>query len=478
MTQNSLLKTQAFIDGSWIGTPSFPVLNPSTGKEIARVPDMGATEARQAIEAAHKAFPAWSTLLAAERGAFLRRWYNLIIENADALAEILTLEEGKPLAEAKGEIIFAAGFVEYYAEEARRIYGEIIPSFRAGSELLVLKRPLGVVAAITPWNFPSAMVTRKVAPALAAGCTVVCKPAEDTPLCALALAALAEQAGFPNGVVNFVTAANPEAIGKELSTHPLVRCVTFTGSTEVGRILMRQASDTVKKMSLELGGNAPFIVFDDADLDAAITGLMAVKFRNAGQTCVCPNRIFIQDKIYDVFAAKLVEAAKKIKVGDGLESGVTLGPLINKAAVDKVKAHIEDAVQKGAKLILGGKAPALGGNFFEPTILTGVTKNMRLMDEETFGPVAALIKFSDEKEVIALANDTIYGLGGYFYARDIGRVWRVAEALECGVMGVNSGLVPGITVPHCGMKQSGLGCESGHHGIEEFVALKYIYMAV
>jgi succinate-semialdehyde dehydrogenase/glutarate-semialdehyde dehydrogenase len=481
MPTNPLLKTQAFIDGAWVGTPSLPVFNPATGIEIARVPDLGAAEARQAIEAAHKAFASWSRKLAKERSQIMRRWYDLIMQNADGLAELLTREQGKPLAEAKGEIAYGASFIEFYAEEAKRVYGDIIPSFAKDSRVFVLKQPLGVVAAITPWNFPHAMITRKIAPALAAGCTVVCKPAEDTPLSALALAGLAEQAGFPQGVLNIVTTANPAPVGAELATNPLVRGIAFTGSTEVGRLLMQQAAGTIKKVSLELGGNAPFIVFDDADLDAAVAGAIISKFRNSGQTCVCANRIFVQAGIYDAFAAKLAKAVQQLKTGDGMTPGITQGPLINQAALDKVKTHVADAVQKGAKILTGGKPHAANGDlargtFFENTILTGVTKDMLLMREETFGPVAPLVKFTDEAEVITLANDTPFGLAGYFYARDIGRIWRVAEALECGMIGVNSGLISSEVVPFGGIKQSGLGREGSRHGIEEYVEMKYVLM--
>jgi len=474
---NFLLKTQAYINGAWVGVPACVVTNPATGEAIARVPDMGATEARQAIDAAHAAFPAWSRMLAKERGAVLRRWYELILHHVDALAEILTCEQGKPLAEAKNEIIYGANFIEFYAEEAKRIYGEVIPAFRSDARVLVLKQPVGVVAAITPWNFPSAMITRKIAPALAAGCTVVCKPAEATPLSALALAALAEQAGFPKGVLNIVTTANPAPVGTEFSTHPLVRAVAFTGSTAVGRLLMGQAAGTIKRLALELGGNAPFIVFDDADLDAAVAGAMLSKFRNAGQTCVCANRIFVQDRIYDAFADKLTDAVRKLKIGNGMEAGVEQGPLINAAAMDKVKAHIADAVAKGAKIVCGGKPHALGGTFFEPTVLTGVTQGMRVMGEETFGPVAPLVRFASEAEVIAMANDTPFGLAGYFYSRDIGRVWRVAEALECGMVAVNAGVLSTELAPFGGIKQSGLGREGSRHGIDDYVDLKYVLMA-
>jgi len=481
MNMSALLKTQAFIDGAWVGTPSLAVNNPATGQEIAQVPDLGVAETRQAIEAAHRAFPAWGQLLAKQRSQIMRCWYDLILKNADALAELLTREQGKPLAEAKSEIAYGASFIEFYAEEAKRIYGEVLPSFQKDAHVLVIKQPLGVVAAITPWNFPIAMITRKIAPALAAGCTVVCKPAEDTPLSALALAGLAEQAGFPKGVLNVITSSNAAAVGKELSTHLLVRAIAFTGSTEVGRLLMQQASSTIKKVALELGGNAPFIVFDDADLDAAVAGAMASKFRNSGQTCVCANRIFVHEKIYDAFANKLVAAVKQLKIGNGLGEGVTQGPLINKAALEKVQRHLSDALQMGAKVMVGGIPPTLDGGlshgtFFEPTVLTHVTSGMLLMREETFGPVAPLVKFSDEAEVIAAANDTPFGLASYFYTNDMARIWRVEEALECGMVGVNSGLISSEMVPFGGVKQSGLGREGSRHGIEEYVEMKYVMM--
>lgn len=478
MPANPMIRTQSFIDGTWVDAKAtFAVTNPATGAEIARVADMGATEARQAIMAAKTAFPAWAKLLARDRAAILRRWHTLIMQNIDALAELLTLEQGKPLAEARGEIAYGAGFIAFFAEEATRIYGDIIPSFRPDARILVLKQPVGVVAAVTPWNFPNAMITRKIAPALAAGCTVVCKPAEDTPLSALALAALAEQAGFPRGVLNIVTTSNPAPVGTELATHPDVRALAFTGSTAVGRLLMQQAAVTIKKVALELGGNAPFIVFDDADIDAAVAGAMIAKFRNAGQTCVCANRIFVQESVYDAFAEKLAVAARKLKTGNGMEAGVEQGPLINAQALAKVEAHIKDATTKGARVITGGKPHAQGGTFFEPTILTGVTKDMLVMHEETFGPVAPLIKFRGEDEVIAMANSTEFGLAGYFYARDMARVWRVAEALEVGMVGVNTGLISDATVPFGGVKQSGLGREGSRYGIDDYVELKYVMLA-
>ncbi|MCB1513830.1 MAG: NAD-dependent succinate-semialdehyde dehydrogenase [Hyphomicrobiaceae bacterium] len=471
-----LLRDRALIGGAWVGEPTAPVRNKATGEIITRVPDMGAAETRAAIEAAHRALPSWSAKLAKERSAIIRRWYELILANADALALLLTKEQGKPLAEAKNEIIYGAGFVEFFAEEAKRIYGETIPSPKPDARILVIKQPIGVVAAITPWNFPSAMITRKVTPALAAGCTAVVKPAEDTPLSALALAALAQEAGVPPGVLNVVTATDPAPVGAELTSHPLVRMVTFTGSTEVGKLLMEQAARTVKRVGLELGGNSPFIIFDDADLDKAVAGAMASKYRNAGQTCVCANRIYVQSGIYDAFAERLAAEVTRLKVGDGTEPGVTQGPLINDAAVAKVEEHIADALSKGATAILGGKRHDRGGTFFEPTILTGVTPSMLVAREETFGPVAPLFRFENEADVIAQANATPYGLAAYFYARDIGRVWRVAEALEFGIVGINEGVVSTEVAPFGGVKESGLGREGSRHGIEEFVEMKYIMM--
>lgn len=472
----TLMKQKAYIDGTWVGEPAMPVIDKATGEAIAKVPDLGAAETRAAIEAAHRALPLWSKMLAKERSRILRRWYELILAHADELALLLTQEQGKPLAEAKGEILYGANFVEFFAEEAKRVYGETTPTHKADARVVVIKQPIGVVAAITPWNFPNAMITRKVTPALAAGCTVVVKPAEDTPLSALALAELAERAGIPKGVLNIVTCRNPVPVGEELTSNPLVRMVTFTGSTEVGKILMRQAASTVKRVGLELGGNAPFIVFDDADLDKAVQGAMASKYRNAGQTCVCANRLYIQEGIYDAFAEKLAAEVKKLKTGAGTEEGVTLGPLINADAIAKVEEHVEDATAKGAKVLLGGKRHVRGGNFYEPTILTGVTPEMRVAREETFGPVAPLFKFSSEADVIRMANDTTSGLAAYFYARDIGRVWRVAEALEYGMVGINEGVISTEMAPFGGIKESGLGREGSHHGIEEFLEMKYMLM--
>ncbi|MGD9869154.1 MAG: succinate-semialdehyde dehydrogenase, partial [Hyphomicrobiales bacterium] len=435
----SLLKDQCYIDGAWTGKPASPVTNPATGAEIARVPELGAQETRAAIDAAAEAFKSWSGLLARERAAYLRRWFDLQMEHKEDLALILTSEQGKPLAEALGEITYGAAFCELYAEEAKRVYGETIPTHRKDGRILVLKQPVGVVGAITPWNFPHAMITRKVAPAIAVGCTIVCKPAPDTPLSALALAELAHRAGIPKGVFNVVT-GDAKAIGGELTSNPTVRAIAFTGSTAVGKLLMQQSASTVKRVSLELGGNAPFIVFDDADIDMAVKGALASKYRNAGQTCVCANRILVQDGVYDVFAEKLASEVMKMKVGEGTEVGVVQGPLINEAAIQKVERHVQDAVAQGAKIVAGGKRHALGRTFFEPTVLTNATTKMLLNREETFGPVAALIRFKTEDEAVAIANDTPYGLAAYFYSRDIGRCWRVGEKLEFGLVGVNEGV--------------------------------------
>ena len=473
---NKLLKQQAYIDGMWVGEPKMPVLDKATGEVIARVPEMGAAETTAAIDAAHRAFKPWSKLLAKERSKILRRWYELIIGNADELALLMTKEQGKPLAEARGEIAYGAGFVEFFAEEAKRVYGEIIPTHKADARILVQREAIGVVAAITPWNFPLAMITRKLSPAFAAGCTVVVKPAEDTPLTALALVELAECAGFPKGVFNVVTARDPVPVGAVMTSDPRVRLVTFTGSTEVGKILMRQSAGTVKKMALELGGNAPFIVFDDADLDKAVAGAMASKFRNAGQTCVCANRILIQDGVYDAFARKLVAEVAKLKVGSGIEAGVTLGPLINAAAITKVEEHVADALAGGATVLAGGKRHGASGNFYEPTILANVTTTMKIAREETFGPIAPLFRFKTEDGAIAMANDTPFGLAAYFYTRDLARAFRVGEALEFGIVGVNEGITSTEQAPFGGVKESGLGREGSHHGIEEFIELKYLLM--
>ncbi|MDX2288711.1 MAG: NAD-dependent succinate-semialdehyde dehydrogenase [Hyphomicrobiaceae bacterium] len=471
-----LLRSHAYIGGAWTGVPTMPVLDKATGIEITRVPDLGSDETRMAIAAAHAALPGWSGLLAKERSVILRRWYDLIHAHADDLALILTREQGKPLKEAKGEILYGAAFVEWFAEEAKRVSGETIATHKADARVLVIKQPVGVVAAITPWNFPNAMITRKVTPALAAGCTVVVKPAEDTPLSALALAVLAEAAGVPKGVLNVITTSDPARVGRELTGSPLVRAITFTGSTEVGKLLMAQAAATIKKVGLELGGNAPFIVFDDADLDKAVAGAMASKYRNAGQTCVCANRLYVQAGVYDEFAAKLAAAAAALTVGPGTEPGVDVGPLINLDALKKVEEHVADAVAKGARVLTGGRPHSNGGTYYMPTVLADVTAGMRVANEETFGPVAPLFRFGTEADVIKAANDTRFGLAAYFYARDIGRVWRVAEALEFGMVGVNEGVISTEVAPFGGVKESGLGREGSRHGIEEFLEMKYILM--
>jgi succinate-semialdehyde dehydrogenase/glutarate-semialdehyde dehydrogenase len=472
----SLLREQCYIDGAWTGSGSIAVTNPATGGEIGRIPSLGATEATAAIEAAEHAFPAWAKLTAKQRSNILRKWFELIVANREDLALILTSEQGKPLTEALGEVDIGAAYIEFFAEEARRVYGETIPTQRPDARLIAIKQPIGVCAAITPWNFPNSMITRKVSPALAAGCTVVLKPAEETPFSALALAALAEKAGIPKGVFNIVTGDAPP-IGKVFCEHPAVRFVGFTGSTEVGKILYKQSAVGVKKLGLELGGNAPFIVFDDADIDAAVEGAMVSKYRNMGQTCVCANRLYVQDGVYDAFVEKLAAKVKAMKVGDGTEQGVTQGPLINDAAVEKTERHIADALANGAKVITGGKRHALGGTFFEPTVLADVRPDALVAHEETFGPLAPVFRFKDEAEVVKLANASPFGLASYFYARDLGRVWRVAEALESGMVGVNTGLITTEVAPFGGVKESGLGREGSHHGIEEYVEIKYVMMA-
>jgi succinate-semialdehyde dehydrogenase/glutarate-semialdehyde dehydrogenase len=478
----TLLKRQGWIDGQWVDADSgrvFAVTDPATGRKIVDVADMGVAETRRAIDAAARALPAWRARTAKDRAAVLRRWFDLVIAHTEDLALLMTTEQGKPLAEARGEVAYGASFIEWFAEEGKRAYGDVIPTTANDRRLLVVKQPIGVCAAITPWNFPIAMITRKVAPALAAGCTVVAKPAEATPLSALALVELANQAGIPPGVFNLVVAdaAGAPAIGLELCTNPIVRKVSFTGSTEVGRILLRQSADMVKKLSLELGGNAPFIVFDDADLDAAVEGALASKYRNAGQTCVCANRLYVQDSVYDAFAAKLADRVSQLKVGAGTEAGVMIGPLIETAAIEKVKSHVADALAKGARVLLGGKPHERGGLFFEPTVLTGVTSAMQVAREETFGPVAPLFRFKDEAEAIAMANDTEFGLAAYFYSRDIGRVFRVAEALESGMVCANSGLLSNEVSPFGGVKQSGLGREGSSYGLDEYLEIKYLCIA-
>jgi len=474
----ALLRSQCYIDGRWSDADSgqtFDIVNPATAVKIGTAPMMGAGETARAIAAADKAWPAWRAKTARERSAIIRKWSELQLAHADDLAMILTSEQGKPLTEAKGEITIGAGYCEWFAEEAKRVYGDVIPTIGNDRRLVVIKEPIGVCAAITPWNFPSSMITRKVAPALAAGCTVVIKPAVATPLSALALAELAARAGFPPGVLNVIT-GKASAIGGEMTSNPIVRKVSFTGSTEIGRVLMAQVAPTVKKISLELGGNAPFIVFDDADLDAAAEGAIVSKYRNTGQTCVCANRLFVHDKVYDAFAAKLAERVRALKVGSGIEPGVTQGPLINREALEKVEEHVADATAHGAKVLVGGKRHALGGTFYEPTVLTGVTADMKIFGEETFGPVAPLFRFKTDEEVIELANRTEFGLASYFYSRDIGRIWRVAEALEYGMVGVNTGLITTEVAPFGGVKQSGMGREGSKYGIEEYVAVKYVCM--
>ncbi|AQV98989.1 succinate-semialdehyde dehydrogenase (NADP(+)) [Cupriavidus necator] len=480
LRDSALFRQQAYIHGEWQAAASgetFEVRNPATGALIGTVPALGAAETRRAIEAANAAWPAWRRRTARERAAILRKWHDLMLAHADDLALILTTEQGKPLAEAKGEIAYAASFIEWFAEEGKRVYGDTMPTPAADKRIVVTKEPIGVCAAITPWNFPAAMITRKVGPALAAGCPIVVKPAEATPFSALAMAVLAERAGVPAGVFSVVT-GDPKAIGGELTSNPTVRKLSFTGSTPVGRLLMAQCAPTVKKVSLELGGNAPFIVFDDADLDAAVEGAIASKYRNSGQTCVCTNRFYVHERVYDAFAQKLAAAVEKLKVGRGTEPGVVLGPLINEAAVMKVEAHIQDALAKGARLVTGGKRHALGGGFFEPAVLTGVTQAMKVAREETFGPLSPLIRFSSDEEVIQYANDTEFGLAAYFYSRDIGRVWRVAEALEYGMVGINTGLISNEVAPFGGVKQSGLGREGSRYGIDDYVVIKYLCLAV
>lgn len=471
-----LFRMQALVAGKWCDADSgatFDVINPATGDVVGTAPDMGATETRRAIEAAKAAMPAWAAKTAKERAVILRKWFDLMIENTDDLAKIMTVEMGKPLAEAKGEVAYGASFIEWFAEEGKRIYGDTIPEHQSDKRIIVIKQPIGVTVAITPWNFPIAMITRKAGPALAAGCPMVIKPAELTPFSALAIAVLAERAGIPAGILGIVT-GDSKKIGGEMTSNPMVQKLTFTGSTAVGKLLMEQCAKTVKKTSMELGGNAPFIVFDDAHIDAAVEAAMASKYRNAGQTCVCANRIYVQSGIHDAFVAKLVEKVKALKVGNGLDDGVTQGPLITDRAVDKVEDHIADALAKGAKLALGGHRHSLGQSFFEPTILTDVTQDMKVAREETFGPMAPIFKFEDEAEVIAMANDTEFGLAAYLCARDIGRIWRVSEALEYGIIGINTGIISTEVAPFGGVKQSGLGREGSKYGIEDYLEMKYM----
>ncbi|EMM0379584.1 NADP-dependent succinate-semialdehyde dehydrogenase [Pluralibacter gergoviae] len=476
LDDTTLFRQQALIDGRWrdaAGGEVISVTNPANGEKLGSVPKMGADETREAIEAANRALPAWRALTAKERANILRRWFNLIVEHQDDLARMMTQEQGKPLTEAKGEINYAASFIEWFAEEAKRVYGDTIPGHQADKRLIVIKQPIGVTAAITPWNFPAAMITRKAGPALAAGCTMVLKPASQTPFSALALAELANRAGVPAGVFNVVTGSASD-VGGELTGNPLVRKLSFTGSTEIGRQLMEQCAKDIKKVSLELGGNAPFIVFDDADLDKAVEGALASKFRNAGQTCVCANRLYVQDGVYDRFAEKLKQAVEKLHIGDGMQPGVTTGPMIDEKAVAKVEEHIADALEKGGRIITGGKPHQLGGNFFQPTIMVDVPKSAKVAKEETFGPLAPLFRFKDEEDVIAQANDTEFGLAAYFYARDLSRVFRVGEALEYGIVGINTGIISNEVAPFGGIKASGLGREGSKYGIEDYLEIKYM----
>jgi succinate-semialdehyde dehydrogenase/glutarate-semialdehyde dehydrogenase len=478
LQDTSLLRHQCYIDGIWCdadNNDTIVVCNPATGATLGTVPSMGAAEARRAIEAAAMAQPAWRARTAGDRARILRKWFDLILSNQEDLAILMTSEQGKPLAEARGEIAYAASFIEWFAEEGKRIYGDVIPAHHADKRIVVTKEPIGVCAAITPWNFPSAMITRKAGPALAAGCTMVLKPASQTPLSALALAELAERAGIPRGVFSVVT-GSASAIGGEMTSNPIVRKLTFTGSTEIGIKLMSQCAPTVKKLSLELGGNAPFIVFEDADLDAAVQGAIMSKYRNAGQTCVCANRMLVQDSVYDAFAEKLGNAVAALKVGNGIEAGVTQGPLIDESAVLKVEELLDDATGKGARIVCGGKRHVLGRTYFEPTIVADVTPQMRMAKEEIFGPVAPLFRFKDEKEAIHMANDTEFGLAAYFYARDMARVWRVSDALEYGIVGINTGIISTEIAPFGGMKSSGLGREGSKYGIEDYLEIKYLCM--
>jgi succinate-semialdehyde dehydrogenase/glutarate-semialdehyde dehydrogenase len=478
LTNPALFRQQAYINGVWLDADSsatIEVTNPANGEVVGHVPDMNAVEAARAIEAARVAMISWRKFTAKQRAVILRRWFDLIMANQDDLGKIMTLEQGKPLAEAKGEIAYAASFIEWFAEEGKRTYGDVIPTHKADARIIVTKEPIGVVAAITPWNFPAAMITRKCGPALAAGCGFVVRPASETPFSALALAVLAEEAGIPAGVFNVITGQS-RPIGAELTSNPTVRKLTFTGSTPVGKLLMQQCATTLKKVSLELGGNAPFIVFDDADLDAAVTGAIAGKYRNAGQTCVCVNRFIVQEGVYDAFVAKFAAKVAELQVGNGMDEGVTQGPMINQGAIDKVKDHIADALSKGGTLICGGESHSMGGSFFSPTIISNVTTDMKVATEETFGPLAPIFKFKDEAQAIAMANDTEFGLAAYFYTRDIGRVWRVGEGLEYGIVGINEGIISTEVAPFGGVKESGIGREGSHYGIEDFLEIKYMLM--
>ena len=478
LSDSKLFRQQCYINGAWTDADSgesIDVTNPATGEKLGTVPKMGAAETKRAIEAANAAWPAWRAKTAKERAQILRKWFELMMASQDDLSTLMTAEQGKPLAEAKGEVAYAASFIEWFGEEGKRAYGDTIPQHGADKRIVVIKEPVGVVAAITPWNFPAAMITRKAGPALAAGCPIVIKPATETPFSALAMAELAERAGVPKGIVNVITGTARE-IGGEMTGNPIVRKLTFTGSTEVGKILMKQCAGTVKKVSMELGGNAPFIVFDDADLDAAVAGAMASKYRNTGQTCVCANRIYVQAGVYDDFVARLSKAVLAMKVGDGLQGETQQGPLINMAAVEKVEEHLADATSKGAKIAVGGKRHSLGGTFFEPTIVTEVTQDMKVAKEETFGPLAPIFRFNTDEEAIQWANDTEFGLAAYFYSRDIGRVWKTAEALEYGIVGINEGIISTEVAPFGGMKESGVGREGSKYGIDDYLETKYLCM--
>ncbi len=477
----TLLATKAYINGEWVDADdgaTFEITNPARGDVIVSIPDLGVAEVRRAIETAETAQKEWAAKTAKERSEILYRWYNLAMENADDLAAILTAEMGKPFAEAKGEIIYGSSFIQWFAEEGKRVYGETIPGHQTDKKLMVLKQPVGVVASITPWNFPNAMIARKVAPALAVGCSIVCRPASETPLSALSMAVLAERAGVPKGVFSVVPSTKSRQVGEEFCSNPIVRKLTFTGSTEVGRILMRQAGEQIMKVSMELGGNAPFIVFDDADVDAAVEGAMISKYRNNGQTCVCANRIYVQEGVYEEFSRKLAEATKSLVLGDGFADGVNTGPLINQDAVTKVKSHIDDALDKGGRVLIGGRPSELGGYWFEPTVIADVTQDMMVAYDETFGPLAPLFKFTTDEEVIALANDSIHGLASYFYTKDVSRVWKVSEALEYGIVGVNTGIFSTESAPFGGVKQSGIGREGSRHGIDDYLEMKYICLSI
>ena len=477
LSETALLRTHAYIDGQWTDSDNgktVGVTNPADGSLVGTIPDMGAAETRRAIEAANAAWPAWRAKTGKERAGLLRDWFNLLMAHQDDLGILMTLEQGKPLAEAKGEVAYGASFIEWFAEEAKRVYGDTIPTPWPDKRIVVMKESVGVCALITPWNFPIAMITRKVAPALAAGCTVVAKPAKQTPFSALAITYLAEQAGIPPGVINVVTGSSSSAIGGEMTSNPIVRKLSFTGSTEVGKTLMAQCAQTIKKVSLELGGNAPFIVFDDADLDAAVEGAMASKYRNTGQTCVCVNRFLVQDGVYDEFTARLSQAVSGLRVGNGLDDGVSQGPLIDQAGLDKVEEHVADAVENGARVVYGGERHELGGTFFQPTVLADVTSDMKVAREETFGPVAPLFRFGEDAEAVRMANDTEFGLAAYFYSRDIGRIWNTSEQLEYGMVGVNSGIISTEVAPFGGMKESGIGREGSNIGLDEYIETKYV----